>query len=206
MTRTKKLLFILSTLAGSVSLLAAQQTFPAHEQDHEAKHKGRFFIGGAATYWNNAESKTISFDFCPEIGYLFNDDWGIGLLLGYEFESATLSGIKRTSNGIKISPFTRYYYLHNGPFNLYLDGGFGFNRTQEQSPLLPKSDWENGFEIGIRPGACVDLTEGLCLCLRMGFMGYRKNYSMGEEEKIGENGWGIRFAPEELMIGLELEF
>lgn len=64
----------------------------------------------------------------------------------------------------------------------------------------------NGFEIGVRPGACVDLTEGLCLCLRLGFIGYRNRFFAGEEEGIGNSGWGIRFAPEELNIGLELEF
>jgi len=40
----------------------------------------------------------------------------------------------------------------------------------------------------------------------MGFLGYRHSYFSGEEPGIGENGFGIRFAPEELMIGLELEF
>ena len=34
-----------------------------------------------------------------------------------------------------------------------------------------KTDKHHGFEIGLRPGACVDLTKGLCLCMRMGFAG-----------------------------------
>ncbi len=38
----------------------------------------------------------------------------------------------------------------------------------------------------------------------MGFIGYRHDYFMGEEEGLGSNGFGIRFAPEELVIGLEL--
>jgi len=36
-------------------------------------------------------------------------------------------------------------------------------------------------------------------------MGYRNNYHGGEEPHIGTTGFGLRFAPEELMIGLELE-
>ncbi|WP_154653704.1 hypothetical protein [Prevotella corporis] len=43
-------------------------------------------------------------------------------------------------------------------------------------------------------------------CLRMGFMGFRKSYFSSEEPLIGNDGFGLRFAPEELMIGLELEF
>src|SRR3712207_8044931 len=92
------------------------------------------------------------------------------------------------------------------PFNLYLDGGFGLNWTKEKNKATQQTTNLHGWEIGIRPGACVDLTEGLCLCLRIGFAGYRKDYVMGEEPKIGSNGFGILFAPEDLMIGLELEF
>ncbi|WP_262500772.1 hypothetical protein [Hallella colorans] len=40
----------------------------------------------------------------------------------------------------------------------------------------------------------------------MGFADYRKNYFVGEEQEIGNDGFGLRFAPEEVMIGLELEF
>ena len=29
---------------------------------------------------------------------------------------------------------------------------------------------------------------------------------MGEEPQMGSKGFGLRFAPEELMVGLELEF
>ena len=37
-------------------------------------------------------------------------------------------------------------------------------------------------------------------------MGFWKSYFSGEEPLIGNDGFGLLFAPEELMIGLELEF
>lgn len=181
----------------------AQNYFPQKLQNqHEAEDEaGVFFAGGAISYWNDTKAKSVTFDFCPEFGYLFNDDWGIGLLLGYEYEKETAL---QTTNAFKVSPFVRYYYYHQLPFNLYVDGGIGYNFAKNQKGNISSST--QGFEIGIRPGACVDLTEGLCLCLRMGFIGYRNDYFMGEEPEMGKNGFGIRFAPEELMIGLELEF
>ncbi len=183
----------------------AQETFPFqqdNERDHN--HEGRLFLGGAITFWRNTEDKTTTFDFCPEVGYLFNDTWGIGLLLGYEYEQEKEEGLTTRLHSFKVSPFGRYYYYHRGPFNLFLDGGFGvdFGKTTKEGV----SENRRGFEIGLRPGACADLTEGLCLCLRMGFIGYRNNYYSGEEPHIGHDGFGLRFAPEELMIGLELEF
>lgn len=126
--------------------------------------------------------------------------------MGYEREKELHEGEKHVSNAFKVSPFVRYYYFHKGPFNLYFDAGFGLNWGGHRHGGHDEVARFKGFEVGVRPGACVDLTEGLCLCLRMGFLGYRDAYSMGEEPGLSSNGFGIRFAPEELMIGLELEF
>ncbi len=170
----------------------AQEYFPNTLEKHEKEDPAKMFLGGAITFWAN--DKTVKLDLCPEMGYQFNETWGIGLLLGYQHEKEYNTNI--TSTSFKLSPFARWYYVHKGPFNLFLDGGVAL-------------DWDKtkrkGFEIGLRPGACIDLTEGLCLCLRMGFAGFRDNYHSGEEPNIGESGFGLRFAPEELMIGLELE-
>ncbi len=148
----------------------------------------------------------MTLDLCPEFGYIFNDKWAVGLLLGYEREREIEDDVKYISNAFKFSPFARYYYFHKGPFNLYLDGGFGLNFGNVRNSLTNTTTNFRGFEVGVRPGACVDLIEGLCLCLRFGFVGYRDNYFMGEEPGLSSNGFGIRFAPEEVMIGLELEF
>lgn len=206
MKKLVKSLFIAFLACMTTSSGFAQNVFPQHklesEKDHE--HEGRFFAGGAVSFWSDNKDKTLTLDLCPEIGYLFNNSWGVGMLLGYEYERRETGETKTISNAFKISPFVRYYYFHRSPFNLYLDAGGGFNFSKEKEGGATKH--LNGFEIGIRPGACVDLTEGLCLCLRMGFVGYRNDYFMGEEPKIGTKGFGLRFAPEELMIGLELEF
>lgn len=205
----KKLLFMgcLSVLISCS--LKAQEKHYAHNAfgTEQHAHGGRIFVGGALTYWNDNKAKTQTLDLVPEIGYLFNDTWGIGTLLGYGYETERMetSNAKKNTRTLHISPFVRYYYVHRGPFDLFLDSGFGLNVKKIK---MKGSDTVHtrGFEVGVRPGACIDLTEGLCLCLRMGFVGYRKDYFSGEEEGIGNQGFGIRFAPEELAIGLELEF
>lgn len=181
----------------------AQEFFPKTADQHEEEHAAKVFLGGAITFWSNPEDKTLKLDLCPEVGYMFNDMWGVGMLLGYEHEKEKEEGTTITSTSFKVSPFARWYYVHKGPFNLFLDGGVGFDWGKSKIKEVKTN--RHGFEMGIRPGACVDLTEGLCLCLRMGFIGYRHNYYGGEEPHIGNNGFGLRFAPEELMIGLELE-
>ncbi len=205
----KKRLFLLMFAVGIAVLAQAQQYFPQENKQLEAPEEGgRMFTGGSLTFWSDPDDKTTVLELAPEVGYLFNDTWGVGMLLGYEYEKEGRQGATRhlVTNALKLSPFARYYYMHRGPFNLYVDGGVGFSWFKEKDKSAGVSTDGHGFEVGIRPGACVDLTEGLCLCLRMGFVGYRNRYTGGEEERIGNNGFGLRFSPEELMIGLELEF
>lgn len=184
-------LFLLSSspIWGQTSTLGSPVS---HEHEN-----GRVFIGGLTSFWTSPENKESSFRIEPEVGYLFNETWGIGTTLGYEL----VSHDGKNSHLAVISPFVRYYYFHRNPFNLYLDGGVGWSASFEKDGAIRR-----GFEVGVRPGACVDLTEGLCLCLRMGFVGYRKNYAGGEEQGLGESGFGFLFSPEELSVGLELEF
>lgn len=199
-----RLAFGLLLLAASPAAMRAQFAHP-EAADHDHAHEGRIFAGGALTYWRNTKAETTTFSFNPELGYLFNDTWGTGLLLGYEYGSARKAGgVRAEEYAVKVSPIVRYYYVHKGPFNLFMDAGAGYNLAVERKG--GETERHSGFEVGVRPGGCVDLTEGLCLCLRFGFVGYRNGYFSGEEPGLGHDGFGLRFAPEELMIGLELEF
>lgn len=193
----KKVLFSLFVALFPVLSLSAQTEGFPHTKAHDHSHDGRIFVGGSLNYWYNTDTKSSTFSLRPEAGYLFNDTWGAGAFLAYEFEE--------DKHSVGVTPFVRYYYLHRLPFNLYLDGCFGWNMTLAKD-AAKNTKKEYGWEVGVRPGACIDLTEGLCLCLRLGFVGYRDNFVMGEEPEIGAKGFGIRFAPEELQIGLELEF
>lgn len=191
MNRKHLIIYLLSLLL-PVCNAAAQSAFGGKILE---KHYGRVVMGGLVSAWYDTDAKNKSFAIEPEIGYLFTDDWGLGIKLGYAYSDAM------PGHNVMVSPFVRYYYFHKEPFNLYLDGGIGWNARVRRGA----ETW-HGFEAGVRPGACVDLTEGLCLCLRFGFVGYRRNFDHGEEEGLSPSGFGIRFAPEELSLGLELEF
>lgn len=168
-----------------------------HNAEHQHDHEGGFFVGGATSLFVQPAKSITTFVFEPEAGYMFNNDFGVGIMLGYELRANN----KLYKHEMKVSPFARYYYLHKAPFNFYFDGGFGYSLYKGYG----NQDAVHGFEVGVRPGACIDLTEGLCLCLRMGFIGYRSHYH-GAEDSLPESGYGFSFTPEELMIGLEIEF
>ena len=99
------LLVLLALVTPSVAHAQLGRPTEAHDHDHE----GRIFAGGALTYWRNTKERTTTFDFSPEIGYLFNDTWGTGLLIGYEHGSAGEGPARSVENAFKISPFVRCY-------------------------------------------------------------------------------------------------
>ena len=142
------LLVLLALVTPSVAHAQLGRPTEAHDHDHE----GRIFAGGALTYWRNTKERTTTFDFSPEIGYLFNDTWGTGLLLGYEHGSAGEGPARSVENAFKISPFVRCYYMHRGPFNLFMDGGAGVNFAEERKG--GSVERRNGFEVGIRRWLC----------------------------------------------------
>ena len=182
---------LVALLLGSATPLVAQQYFPNGDPSTPDEHGARWVFGGLVSFWQDNKAKTTTFDFSPEVGYLFNENWGLGVVGTYQYQK----GNGESESLWALRPFARYYYMHSEPFNLYLDGGFGFST----------SGGVKGWEVGLRPGACVDLTKGLCLCLRLGFIGYRDKFGAGEEAGLSSSGFGLRFAPEELQIGLELE-
>ena len=165
---------LVALLLGSATPLVAQQYFPNGDPSTPDEHGARWVFGGLVSFWQDNKAKTTTFDFSPEVAYLFNENW--------DSVSSGPTSIRRGMVKARASGH-------------YLDGGFGFST----------SGGVKGWEVGLRPGACVDLTKGLCLCLRLGFIGYRDKFGAGEEAGLSTSGFGLRFAPEELQIGLELE-
>jgi|GEM_PF-760666 len=129
----KKQLFIfILSLVPLIGRTQEQHTSAFQEDDH----KEGLFIGGAVTYWNNTKTKATTLQFCPEIGWHFNETWAAGIMLGYAFNSERGDNEREKTHTLKISPFARYYYLHKGPFNLYLDGGIGYNKARYYGTLI----------------------------------------------------------------------
>ena len=182
---------LVALLLGSATPLVAQQYFPNGDPSTPDEHGARWVFGGLVSFWQDNKAKTTTFDFSPEVAYLFNE---IGDSVSSGPTSIRRGMVKARASG-HYAPLLATTIMHSEPFNLYLDGGFGFST----------SGGVKGWEVGLRPGACVDLTKGLCLCLRLGFIGYRDKFGAGEEAGLSTSGFGLRFAPEELQIGLELE-
>ena len=112
-TKRRQLLTLLLLLLASP--LVAQQYFPHGDHSSpENEHGARWVFGGLVSYWQDNKAKTTHLQLAPEVAYLFNDNWGLGVVGSYELEK---KGSDKESLWA-LRPFVRYYYMHREPFNL----------------------------------------------------------------------------------------
>lgn len=142
---------ITQTFTLMIGLLSVTPAMAHHDGEHpKTHHTTRNWTGGSFTYWRDGKAGIETISINPEYGHLLSDKLGVGVVLGFENEHNLLS--KQSEQQMRISPFARYYYFEREPFNLYLDAGLGFSFNREHG-----NKWLTGWEVGIRPGACLDL-------------------------------------------------
>ena len=160
--------------------------------------KAQFFVGGGLGFWY--DKPTTSFNISPEVGYSFNDHWAVGLPIGFSLykttDNAGLSGeIKTTRTSFYLEPYARFKYFSAEKVSLFLDGVVGVSVNNSSSGNY-KSDPITGFQIIIRPGIAVNLTDHFSLVGTFGALGYRKDYRNNAASGFGlslHNSLGFGF-------------
>ena len=158
------------------------------------------YVGGQASFWRDwidgANSTQVT--IAPEAGYVLNDNWAIGTTFGYTY--AYNSGAKL--NGFKVTPYARYTFAKLGNVNLFVDGGVGFGTYK----IEDAGDAQNSFEVGVKPGVAVNLTEKISFVAHVGFLGYRDADDAVSESILGKKGFGFDLDGNALSFGLYYNF
>ena len=91
-------------------------------------------IGVASVNDAHNESETV-YKFVPEIGYNLNDDWAVGVELGYQKGACTLGkgvfGQDTDTEVFSIAPYARYTVVKSKLINLFVDGGIGIGSYKD---------------------------------------------------------------------------
>ncbi|MFR4524311.1 MAG: outer membrane beta-barrel protein [Phocaeicola vulgatus] len=154
---------------------------------------GTFGVGSDKVETEGTEVKNTTFKILPEVGYELNEDWSVGTVVGYEYNK---SGDVKT-NTFTIAPYARYFFLNSDVVRLFADGGFGFSTSKTKG-----NDALNSWNIGIKPGIAIKLSDHFCLVAKYGFLGYSKKENHGyESENVG-----IDFDTDELNFGFHYIF
>ncbi len=155
---------------------------------------GSFGISSNKVEASDEEVKTTTFKILPEIGYELDENWSIGTVIGYEYQK---SGDLKL-NTFTVAPYARYSFLNSDLVRLFADGGFGFSTSKVKG-----YDALNSWNIGIRPGIAVKLSDHFSLIAKYGFFGYSKNETVGGGEV---KNFGLSFDTDELNFGFHYIF
>lgn len=158
----------------------------------------QLYLGGSVGTWRNYDENTTSFQIAPEVGYQLDSKWAIGTRLGYAYSYK--DGVK--VNAVAVNPYARYTYAKLGNVNLFLDGGFGFATYK----VKDFGDSQNAWEVGLKPGVSVNLTEKLSFVSHIGFFGYRDADDSYVENVFGEKGFGFDLDATQITFGLLWNF
>ena len=155
--------------------------------------KAQFYIGGSLGLWHNFYySKTTSFNIAPDAGYSFNSRWAVGLAIGFDAEiyhnknpqkwvyfspngsTDTTYYVPVNDYSFYVEPYARFNYFSTDRIKLFVDGVVGV-------ALGHRGNFQ-GFQVIIRPGISINLTDHFTLVGTFGrlgcsFGGYRNNAS-----------------------------
>lgn len=152
--------------------------------------KAQVYMGGTLGLWHNDDTDATSFTLAPEVGYELNQQWAIGASLVFKHTKAN-----EKDRSFGFAPYVRYSFFEHKSLRLFADGCLGISSTKHGH-----ADSEAGFELGIKPGLAVKLTDHFSLVTKWGFLGYRDDYMQGQD------GYGFSFSSEDLSIGFHYAF
>lgn len=88
-------------------------------------------------------------------------NWEAGLTVGYE-------GVEDGNNTFEIAPYARYTFCSSKLVDLFLEGTVGYTHIGGNGADV------DGYEIGIKPGLKVNLSDHVAFVTKVGFLGYKQ--------------------------------
>ena len=162
----------------------------------------QLYVGGEVGAWRNWDENTTSFKIAPEVGYNLSDKWAVGIELAYSYNYTHPQGTPKGAdqNIFGLAPYARYTFAKFGAVNLFLDGGLGWYGASGDL-----ADDDKAFEVGLKPGLSVNLTDKLSFVSHVGFLGYRDADPIFQAAGI-ESGFGFDLSGQTLNFGLYYNF
>ena len=155
-------------------------------------------VGIASVDEGGDDSETV-YSFLPEVGYKFNDTWGIGTQFGWSkgnlgARAGELAVSDFETHTFEINPYVRFNAVKTKVINLFLDGTVGYKHYNGAG---------DQYSIGIKPGVELKLNK-FSLLAHVGFLGYQKYDPKGEGD--GVNVWGLDFDGTNISLGVLYNF
>ena len=160
--------------------------------------KAQVYVGGSISLWHDDDDDATTFMLAPEVGSELTEKWSVGaeLMLSHSKQKVGEHGDKLKWTGFAFAPYARYTFFENKILRAFIDGCIGVSTQKYKG-----GDSTAGFELGVKPGLAIKLTDHFSLVTKYGFLGYRDDYMLG-----AGNGYGFNFSSEDLSIGFHYTF
>lgn len=199
-----------------------------------ATANAQVFMGGSFGFTSTkyGDQSGTSFKIIPDVGYQLDDDLAIGIQIGYShgyasFGSLTVTDIKSTLstivsasadlnsddmklNSFTIQPYARYNVVNFGKANLFLEGYIGYTSiSTDETPTTtggttPNETTLSAFEIGVRPGISIGVSDKLDVICKLGSVGYISAKEKDSDDSITR--FGIAADTYNLLFGVNFKF
>ena len=163
------------------------------------------YVGGSVGFvsakMGGGDSES-TYKIIPEIGYNLNDQWAVGIALGYQKGTCNFGNLDFNpgkTEVFSVNPYARYTFLKSDMVNLFVDGGLDYVHTDVAG------DKTNSFAIGLKPGVAVNLNDKLSFVAHAGFLGY-KNEKADHEGAKAFNTFGFDLDGSDLSFGFYYNF
>ncbi len=170
-----------------------------------ATMNAQVYVGGGLGFQTSkqGDDKNTFVTVMPEIGYNLDENWAVGITLGYgHSKDTTKENNKKVSvktDVFRIAPYARYTFAKFDKVNLFVDGGVDYVYTKMGDVK------NNTFGVGLKPGVAVNLNEKLGFVAHVGFLGYA--YSKDKYDGAeAENTFGFDLDGSNLSFGVYYNF
>ena len=112
-------------------------------------------------------TKTFSWDITPSVGYMFSDNMGVGIDLGFGMvtEKNLQTDAKDKTTLWAVAPYFRYVFAEVDNFKFYADAKVSFGGGRERTTYAGPSfkGKESYFGVAVVPGMAYMLTDNISM-------------------------------------------
>jgi hypothetical protein len=126
----------------------------------------QLYVGGAvsASIESKNDVEATTFKILPEAGYNISDKFAVGAVIG--FSRSSYDG-KSLGSTFQFAPYARFSFYRSDLVRLFVDGGFSVYSNDIGDETITT------FDIGVKPGIALDLSEKISIVGKFGFIGFR---------------------------------
>ena len=150
---------------------------------------------------SNADTQT-TFTIAPEVGYMFNDKWGVYADLDFTTVSKALvddNGKTISSNSFGFDVAARYVFAQTGIAKFFLDGGFGLDFYNNSRGSI--------FDIKIQPGVSIAASDKVSFVAKLGGIGFRSANEKAQAAGLGNKSeFGLNATNSAVTFGVYYNF